>query len=137
MTEPEPVEGSEDEIVWPAPAVTIRAVYDESGRLNSIQTEYQDVPPASDIARILAQFLMKSTSQLPSRNPGENVRDEQLTRKFQEVLGISEKPVECQATADILDGEEHPAHLCRRDYLHAGTHLCECGVRFGSYGEQT
>lgn len=134
MTEPEETE--EFEIEWRQPAAIVRAVYDEQGRLNSIVAEYTDVPPAEEVARIVAQFLMRPADVLPHREPGDSLaaaqRDQQVARQFQEVLGRL-PDAECAAIANILDPggfPDHDNHHCRRDLRHEGRHVCACGTRF-------
>lgn len=130
MTEPE--ENPEElELTWAPVAVTVRAVYDDEGRLNSITTEYLEPPPAEEIARIVAQF-MNQTVPLPNRRPGgalrEARRDANLAREFKEVLGDTV----CAASANILyaEGTGHDNHECCCADGHNGRHLCACGSRF-------
>lgn len=121
MTEPDP----QDLADWEPPAVIIRSIYDEDGRLNSLAVEWQAAPVAEDVARILAQFLMPKNA-LPSRMP----RDPVLTRNFETLTrNITDS---CFAVVNVLGAvDEHDNHICVMSIGHGGAHRCDCGSSFG------
>lgn len=123
MTEPEPLE-SHELVEWEPPAVVVRSVYDEDGKLNSLAVEWQTVPMAEDIARVLAQFLMPKNA-LPSRMP----RDPVLGRQFE---NLTRTISSCFAVANIISPHnDHENHICVHSVGHDGDHLCGCGCLFG------
>lgn len=128
MTEPENVHDEEVTDEWGPPAATIRAVYDEDHRINSLMVEYRDTPSSEDVARVLAQFLTLQPGQLPRRTPGAGIpRDMALERKFREIVGG------CGSISNGLDSlpGQHENHACFSAAGHAGKHRCECGAEFG------
>lgn len=132
MTEPEEERDAELELtevsVWEQPALVLRIVYDEQGRINTVMTEYRDAPSADDVARVVAQFLSIKPGGLPQRDPRASLpRDPALERKFLEVLGA------CTAIANVLDPVpgSHANHACNRRGDHLGAHRCDCGISFG------
>lgn len=115
---------------WAPPAMALRVMYDDEGRVQSMVAEYLEVPAAEELARLVAQFLTIRPGQLPSRVPGANLpRDPRLDRQFRAVLGV------CGATASIPDPqiEGHDTHFCLVIAADHGRspHLCECGATFG------
>lgn len=127
MTEPS------DESVpdWTPAAVTLRAIYDEEGRLNSVITEFLSAPPAEDLARILAQFLMPhAAALLPQRVAGDALRTERdpiLARRFAQVIRGG-----CMAVMNTMGGDgPHDNHTCIHGAGHDDQHRCECGLLFG------
>lgn len=123
--------GDEGEFAYQQPALVLRFMYDDLGRVNAVAAEYQEVPAAEDLARVVAQFLTIRPVGLPNRVPGANLpRDPRLDREFRAVLGI------CGATANVLNpatGSVHDTHMCVKDSAdHGGArHCCECGTSFG------
>lgn len=124
MTEPD------ESASYVPPGASLRAIYDEEGRLNSICAEFLQTPPAEELARLLAQFLMPQVAKsLPQRTAGMAAarRDPILARQFEEVIREG-----CSAVMNVLDASDsHDNHICTHVADHPGQHLCDCGLFFG------
>lgn len=129
MTEPDDVyaEGAECELIWTPPAVVLRVVYDEQGKINTVMTEYRDVPSANELSRLVAQFLTIQAQTTATHAPGMNVpRDPTLDRQFRAVVG------ECMAVMNVVNASgPHDNHECVLAGRHLGRHRCDCGQYFG------
>lgn len=132
MTEPDDLyaEGAEcelTEVAWAPPAVVLRIVYDEQGKISTVMTEYRDAPSANELSRLVAQFLTLQAQTMPTRTPGANMpRDPVLDRQFRAVLG------QCMAVMNIVNmSGPHSNHECALADRHTGRHRCDCGQYFG------